>query len=145
VAVAVPRAPLIWVEVGLQLSVNVVPVAVIVGDVISNVHVAVRDEVALFPQPSVAIHVLVWLRVQPLLVTAPVEAVGVTGPQLSVAVAVPRAESIEADDGLQDAIVPLVGLPVAVITGAVISNVQVAVRNAVEVFPQPSVALHVLV
>ena len=82
---------------------------------------------------------------QPLLATAPSEEVGVTLPQLSVAVAVPSAASIRAAEGLQVVIVPLAGVPVAVITGAVVSKVHVAVRDAEEVFPQASDAIHVLV
>ena len=80
-----------------------------------------------------------------MLVTTPSVAIGVTGPQLSVAVAVPKAASIIAEEGLQAVMFPLAGVPVVVITGAVISNVQVAVRDVLEVFPQASVAVHVLV
>jgi len=79
------------------------------------------------------------------LTTTPSVATGVTGPQLSVAVAVPRAALIVAEDGLHEVIEPLAGVPVAVITGAVTSNVQVAVRDVLEEFPQASVATHVLV
>jgi len=49
---------------------------------------------------------------------------GVTGPQLSVAVAVPRAESIAVAVGLQPSVSVV---PVAVITGASESRVQVTV------------------
>jgi len=122
VAVAVPKAKSIVAEEGLHPGIAPlagVPVAVITGAVISNVHVAVRDAVAVFPQPSVAVHVLVCERKQPVLVTAPSVEVGVTGPQLSVAVAVPNAKSIVAEEGLHPGIAPLAGVPVAVITGAV--------------------------
>jgi hypothetical protein len=47
-------------------------------------------------------------------------------------------------DGLQPKI-PLAGLPVAVIVGAVISTVHVAVLEVVAVFPQASVAVKVRV
>ena len=85
---------------------------------------------------------------QPLLVivpSVPVVAVGVNGPQLSVKVAVPRAASMIVCVGLQAAITPLTGDPVVAITGAVTSEVQVAVREALAVLPQPSVTFHVLV
>ena len=82
---------------------------------------------------------------QPVLPTAPVDGVGVTGPQLSVAVAVPKAASIAAAVGLQPKSALFAVEPVAVITGAVISNVQLMVRDALDVLRQPSVAVHVLV
>ena len=68
------------------------------------------------------------------------ESVGV--PQLSVAVADPSAASISVAVGLHPSVVVV---PVAVITGAVISKVQLTVLDAVELLPQPSVAVHVLV
>ena len=80
-----------------------------------------------------------------MLPTAPSVEDGVTGPQLSVAVAVPNAASMVAADGLHDAMIPPAGVPVAVITGAVTSNVQLMVRDAVEVLPHASLANHVLV
>jgi len=66
-------------------------------------------------------------------------------PHASVAVAEPRAACICAEDGLQPSITPLAGVPVAVITGGVTSNVHVAVRDVVAVLPQASVAVNVLV
>jgi len=65
-------------------------------------------------------------------------------PHASVAVAAPNAASIAAEVGLQPK-APLAGVAVAVITGAVISSVQVAVRDVVDVLPQKSVAVNVLV
>jgi len=61
VAVAEPRAAFISAVVGLQPRTPLagVPVAVIVGGVTSLVHVAVLEAVAVLPQPSVAVHVLV--------------------------------------------------------------------------------------
>jgi len=120
------------------------PAAVIVGAVKSSVHVAVRDVVAVLPQASVAVNVLVCEREHPLLCTPPVLEVTVGVPQASVALAAPRAASIAAELGLQPK-TPFVGVPVAVITGAVISNVHVAVRDVVAVLPQASVAVNVLV
>ena len=77
--------------------------------------------------------------------TAPSVEVGVTRPQLSVAVALPKAKSIVAAEGLQVVIFPFAGVPVAAITGAVRSNVQVAVLEVLDVFPHASIAFHVLV
>ena len=62
VAVAVPSAPLISPEVGLQPSVVVVPPVVITGAVLSAVQVTVRDAVDVLPQASLAVHVLVCVR-----------------------------------------------------------------------------------
>ena len=59
VAVALPRAASIADEVGLQPSVDVVPVAVITGGVAFDVQVTVLDVVAVLPHASVAVHVLV--------------------------------------------------------------------------------------
>src|SRR5215211_2564089 len=100
VAVAVPRAASIATAAGLQprLAPSATePVAVMTGSVVSTFHVTVREiPVAALPQPSVALQLLVCERRQPLLVTVLSEAVGVTGSQLSVAVALPRAASISA-------------------------------------------------
>ena len=67
-AVADPNADSIAAEVGLHPSDPFagVPVAVIVGAVISSVHVVVLDVVAVFPHISVAVHVLVCERKHPL-------------------------------------------------------------------------------
>ena len=78
-----------------------------------------------------------------MLVTVPSEGDAVTGPQLSVAVAVPSAASIAAANGLQPNVRVV---PVAVITGGVVSSVQVTVREtAVAALPQASVEFHVRV
>ena len=118
----------------------------ITGGVTSNVQVAVRlTAVAALPQASVAFQVLVCERLQPFDDTAPSVKVGVTRPQLSVAVAVPSAAFISAAVGLQPS-TPLVGVPVAVITGASVSSVQVAVRlTGVAALPHASVTFQVLV
>jgi len=72
-----------------------------------------------------------------------VTAVGVTGPQASATVAVPRAESIAVAVGLQ-AKVNVV--PAAVITGAIVSTVQVIVLETdAAALPQASVAVQVRV
>ena len=145
VALALPRAPLIADVDGLQPSGASFPVAVIVGAVISNVHVAVRDALAVLPQASVAVNVRVWLRKHPLLCIGPSEVdVTVAPPQPSAAVAEPNAALITDEEGLQPR-APLPGVPVAVTVGGVKSNVQVAVRDVAAVFPHASVAVNVLV
>src|SRR5206468_10047879 len=68
----------------------------------------------------------VLVRPHPLLPSAPSAAVGLPTAQLSVAVSLPSAASISAALGLQ----PKVSVvPVAVISGAVVSAVQVTVRS----------------
>ena len=74
--------------------------------------------------------------------TGPVVTVIVGVPQASLALAEPRAASIAADVGLHPS-VELV--PVAVITGGVVFDVQVTVRDTVAVLPHASVAVNVLV
>src|SRR5206468_133531 len=125
-------------------KVNVVPLAVITGNVTSTVQVTVRAAAtAALPQASVALNVRVCDRPQPVLVTALSLATGVTALHVSVAVAVPSAASIAAAVGLQ----PKVNVvPLAVITGNVTSTVQVTVRaTATAALPQASVALNVRV
>jgi len=148
VAVAVPSAESIAPAVGLQprfAPLAVEPVAVMTGGVISNVQLIVRDAVDELPQASVDVQVRVCERLQPVATTAAVVGLAVTGPQLSVAVAVPSAESIAPAVGLQPRFAPLATEPVAVITGGVTSSVHVAVRDVDAEFPQASVAVHVLV
>src|SRR6185369_4679602 len=113
----------------------------ITGAVESNVQLIVRDALEELLHASVAVHVLICVRVQPLLLTAPSVGVGVTGPQLSVAVAVPRAASICAAVGLQPRVPPLAIEPVVEMTGAVTSNVQLMVRDALDELLQASVAV----
>ncbi len=144
-AVAPPSAPSIVAVDGLHPSdVDAVDVGVTTGAVISNVHVTVRDAVPTLPHASVADHVLVCDLAQPVLPTAPSDAVGVSAPlQLSEAVAPSSAASIVAVDGLHPSAVDAVELGVT--TGAVISNVHVTVRDAVPTLPHASVAVNVLV
>src|SRR6266516_1656434 len=112
----------------------------IVGGVRSSVHVTVLEAVAVLPQASVAVHVLVCDLAQVPL-TTPSTGVRVDVPQASVAVADPSAASIAADDGLHPGVNVV---PVAVIVGGVLSFVHVTVLEAVAVLPQASVAVHVL-
>jgi hypothetical protein len=114
---------------------------VITGGIRSLVHVIVLEEVALLPQPSTAVNILVWEDEQLVVDTAPSVAVTVTELQASVAVAVPRAASISEADGLHPR---EVAVPVAVITGGVRSFVHVTVLIAVAELPQPSEAVKVL-
>ena len=59
-AVAPSNAALIVAVDGLHPSVvDAVDVGVTTGEILSNVHVIVRDAVPTFPQLSVALHVLV--------------------------------------------------------------------------------------
>ena len=59
VAIADPSAALISEEVELQPRVVVVPLAIIVGGVLSLIHVTVLDVVAVLPQASLAVNILV--------------------------------------------------------------------------------------
>ena len=63
-------------------------------------------------------------------------------PQPSVAEALPSAALMSAVDGLQASVVVV---PLVVITGAVLSEVHVTVLEAVDMLPQASRAVHVLV
>src|ERR1043166_2734723 len=95
------------------------------GAVVSAVQVAVRETVvAALPQASVPFHVRVCERAQPVLLTVLSVKFGAPTLQLSVALALPRAASISAAVGLQPK-APFPGVPVAVITGAIRSSVQV--------------------
>ena len=140
VAVAEPSAALISEVVGLQSRV-VAGGAVITGAVLSAVHVTVVEAVAELPQPSTAVNVLVWLTEQLSVTAEASEEVIVTALQPSVAVAEPSAALISEAVGLQSSVVA----GCAVITGAILSAVQVTVVEAVAELPQPSTAVNVLV
>ena len=142
VAVAVPRAASIVAADGLQAVIfKVVPVAVITGATVSTVQVTVLEAEEALPQLSVAVQVRVCVRVHPEAVTVPVEGTAVMfAVQLSVAVAVPRAESMPAGEGLHPSVSVV---PVAVITGATVSTVQVTVLEAEAELPQLSAAVQV--
>jgi hypothetical protein len=145
VTVAVGKCGVVSVHAWVVEPPHWAPVNMITGGVVSTVQVTVRETgVAALPQASVAFQVRICERLQPSVTTLPVEAVGVTVPQSSAAVAVPRAPSICAAVGLQPNI-PLLGLPVAEITGAIVSTVQVTVRVAVAWLVQSSVAVQVRV
>ena len=143
-AVAVPNAASISAALGLHANIKVVPVAVITGASVSLVHVAVRDTAtAGLPHPSDTFHVLVCERVHPVITTPPSAGVGLPTLQLSVAVPVPNAASIAAALGLHPNVKVV---PVATITGASVSLVQVTVLDmATAGLPHPSDTFHVLV
>ena len=143
VADAEPRAASIAAEDGLHPSCPFagVPVEVIVGAILSFAHCTRRDVVAVLTQASVAVNVLVCDFTQSPVIPLVLE-VTVAVPQASVAVAEPSAASICAVDGLHRFGDPV---PVAMIVGAVLSSVHVAVRDVVDVLLQASVAVNVLV
>jgi hypothetical protein len=142
VAVAVPNASLIFPSDGLHPSVVVVPPDVRTGGVRSTIHVTVLDVVDVLPHASLAVHVLVCERPQPLLDTLPSldPTVGVL--QASVAVAVPNAPLISPADGLHPSVVVV---PPDVSVGGVRSAIHVIVLDVVDVLPQPSFAVNFLV
>jgi hypothetical protein len=141
VAVAVPSAASICAVVGLQPNVVVVPVAVITGGIRSLVHDTVLTAVAVLPQPSTAVNILVLDDEQLDVDTAPSVNVIVVVLQPSLAVADPSAASISEAEGLQPRVV---AVPVAVMTGGIRSLVQLTVLIAVAELPQPSEAVKVL-
>jgi hypothetical protein len=139
--VAVPNAPAMSEEVGLQLRVEEFD-TVITGTSVSLVNVTVCDVVDVLPQASVAVQVLVTLLVQPDPVSAPSvkEAVRPVE-QLSLTLAVPNAPAISEEVGLQLSVEEFD----TVITGASVSRVNETVCDVVDVLPQASVAVQVLV
>src|SRR5205085_573458 len=126
----------------LHPSVVVVPVAVIVGAVRSNVQLTVLAAVELLPQASVAVQVLVCDLEHPLLTTAPSVDVTVGELQPSVAVAVPSEASICAVVGLHAG---RAGAAFKASDGDVRSTVHDTVLDIVAVLPHPSLAVQVLV
>src|SRR5204862_180080 len=97
VAEAVPKAPFISPAVGLHprfAPLATVPPVVNVGGVRSAIQLIVLDAVEVLPHASIALNVLVCVREQPLLPTAPSldDLVGVL--HASVAEAVPKAPFI---------------------------------------------------
>jgi hypothetical protein len=89
-----------------------------VGGVRSTTQLTILDVVALLPQPSIAVHVLVCDLKHTLEITAPSVNVNVGAPQASEAVAEPSAAVILDALGLQP---KLVAVPFAVIVGVVLS------------------------
>ena len=106
------------------------------------VHVTVEEAVALLPQPSVALNVLVCEAEQPLDCTGPSVTVTAGDPQAAVAVAEPRAALISEAEGLQPSVATA---PVIIMVGGLGTLVHVTVVEAVAVLPQASTAINVLV
>jgi hypothetical protein len=101
VAVAEPRAAVISEADGLQPSVGIAPVIIIAGGLGALVQVTVEEAVAVLPQASLAVNVLVSEAEQDVVTIVPSLNVSVGLPQASVAVAVPSAAVISEADGLQ--------------------------------------------
>jgi hypothetical protein len=142
VAVAEPSAAVISEAEGLQPRVTKAGVIIIAGGLGALSHVTVLEAVALLPQPSTAVNILVLEDEQEVVDTAPSVEVTETVLQASVAVAVPSAALISEAEGLQPSDV---AVPVAVITGGTRSLVHVTVLVIVAVLPQASLAVNVLV
>ena len=142
VAVAVPSAAVISEAEGLQPRVAVAPVIVITGGFLSATHVMVLEVVAVLPQASTAVNVLVCDALQVVVDIVPSIAVIVAVLQPSVAVAEPRAASISEAEGLQPRVVVV---PPAVMEGPLRSRIHVTVVEAEAELPQPSEAVKVLV
>ena len=140
-AVADPNAASIVGGFGLPQINNVVPVAVMAGACVSSVQVTVLDVLAVFPHASMIVHDLVCERLQPVLVIDPSVCVTVGVLHASVEVAEPNAASSAPTDGLQ----PGVNVVPFAIMVTVLSKVHVTVLETVDVLPQPSLAVNVLV
>jgi hypothetical protein len=138
VAVAEPSAALISEAEGLQPRVTKVGVTIIVGGLGALNQVTVLLAVAVLPQSSTAVKVLVCEVLQVVVDKAPSVKDIVGKPHASVAVAVPSAASISEAAGLQPRVVVV---PVAVIDGGVTSTVLVISCAQVAVLPQASIAL----
>ena len=142
VAVAEPSAAVISVAEGLQPRVTKAGVIIIVGGLGALSQVTVLEVVAALPQPSMAVNILVCEEEQLLVVTAPSVNVIVAMLQPSVADAEPSAAVISEAKGLQPSGTTTYD-PVNV--GGTRSLVQVTVLEVVDVLPQPSAAVNILV
>ena len=94
------------------------------------------------PHPSLAVKVLTWSREHPLVTIGPSLCVTVVGPHPSVAVAVPNAFSISPADGLHPR---KFVVPPDCSSGGVKSSIHLADLDTVDVLPQPSLAVNVLI
>jgi hypothetical protein len=142
VAVAEPSAAVISVAEGLQPRVTKAGVIIIVGGLGALSQVTVLEVVAELPQPSTAVNILVCEEEQLLVDTAPSVNVIVAMLQPSVADAEPSAAVISAVKGLQPSGTTTYD-PVNV--GGIRSLIQVTVLEVVDVLPQPSTAVNILV
>jgi len=102
----------------------------------------VLEVVAVLPQASLAVNVLVCDALHEVVDIVPSAAVIVAVLQPSVAVAVPSAALISEAEGLQPSVVVV---PPAVMDGPLRSRIHVTVVEAVAELPQPSEAVKVLV
>ena len=96
-----PSAAVIADEVGLQPSGTSAYDPVNAGGIWSAVHLTVLVTVAVLPQPSTAMNVLVCEAEHEVVVIVPSVEVMVGAAQPSVAVAVPKAAAISEAEGLQ--------------------------------------------
>jgi hypothetical protein len=103
--------------------------------------VTVLEALAKFPQASIEVNVLVCERLHPLKTTAPVVVTSVGAAHPSNAEAIPSAALISSGSGLQ----PRFPDPLMVNTGGVLSVNQFTVLDAVDILPQASMAVNVLV
>jgi hypothetical protein len=110
-------------------------------DFYQRIHVTVLEVVAVLPQHLFAVNVLVCDALHEVVVIVPSVDVIVVVLQPSVAVAVPSAALISEAEGLQPKVFVV---PDAVMTGAVLSLVQLTVFIAVVELPQPSEAVKIL-
>jgi hypothetical protein len=127
---------------GLQPSVTVAGIIIMVGGLGALSQVTVLDVVAVLPQPSTAVNVLVCEEEQLLVDTVPSVNVIVAVLHASVADAEPSAAVIADEVGLQPS-GTLAYDPVNV--GGIRSLVQVTVLEVVAELPQPSTAVNILV
>jgi hypothetical protein len=142
VANALPNAALIADEVGLHPRVELLYVPLKTGGVTSDTQVIVLLTDDVLPHASVAVNVLICVRVHPLLLTAPSLCVTVGVPQASVAVAEPSAVVMAVDVGLHP---KFCSVYVPVKTGGLLSFDHDTVLEVVAVLPHASVAVQVLV
>jgi hypothetical protein len=142
VAVADPSAAVISEAEGLQPRVTEAGIIIMVGGLGALSQVTVLDVVALLPQPSTAVNILVCEEEQLLVDTAPSVDVILTTLQPSVADAEPSAAVIADEAGLQPSGTSAYD---PVNAGGIWSLVQVTVLEVVAELPQPSTAVNILV
>jgi len=142
VAVADPSAAVIADEVGLQPRVTKAGVIIMVGALGALSQLTVLVMVAVLPQPSTAVNILVCEEEQLLVDTAPSVNVIVAVLHASVADAEPSAAEIADEVGLQPSGTSAYD---PVNAGGIRSLVQVTVLVMVAVLPQASTAVNILV
>ena len=142
VAVADPSAAVISEAAGLQPRVTKAGVIIMVGALGALSQVTVLDVVAVLPQPSTAVNILVCEEEQLLVDTVPSVNVIVAVLHASVADAEPSAAVIADEVGLQPSGTSAYD---PVNAGGIRSLVQVTVLEVVAELPQPSTAVNILV